>query len=115
MNVSISGFDMKEGIRRTGGNAQIYLRFLKRFPDDPTFHLLTAAFERKHFQEAYVHAHTLKGLCAQLGITALISPAEHICTLLKSCDSASLSMAKKVLDEMTLLYTAIVRKIAALP
>ena len=115
MNVSIPGIDMAEGICRTGGNSQIYLRFIKRFPDDPTFHLLTAAFEKKHFQEAYVYAHTLKGLCAQLGITALISPAEHICTLLKSCDSTSLSMAENLLEEMTFLYTAIVREIAALP
>ena len=49
MNVSIPGIDMAEGICRTGGNSQIYLRFIKRFPDDPTFHLLTAAFEKKHF------------------------------------------------------------------
>lgn len=114
MNRSIYGIDTDAGIRHTGGCQALYLRFLKRFPEDPSYSQLASALKDGCFEDAYIHAHTLKGLCAQLGITALMSPAERLCAMLKSGDLQSLVMAKNVLDEMVPLYEAIVREIASL-
>ena len=73
----------EEGIRLSGGNAALYQRMLSRFACDPTLQRLEAAVSRQDKQEAYLQAHTLKGLCAQLALPALESEAAGLCLLLR--------------------------------
>lgn len=46
-------------------------KFALRFPDDPTASALRAALSRGDAKEAFRAAHTLKGVCQNLGFTAL--------------------------------------------
>ena len=110
-----SSIDMEEGIRCTGNQPALYLRFLKRFPEDPSFIALCIALEEKRLQDAFCYAHTLKGLTAQLGITALYYSASDLCELLRTGDMQALPKAIALLQTMTVQYETIVSQIAALP
>jgi len=72
------------GIRLSGGHAALYLRMLALFARDPTVNHLKAAILHQDRQEAYLHAHTLKGLSAQLSLPALNIEAANLCRLLRS-------------------------------
>ncbi|MBR5287613.1 MAG: Hpt domain-containing protein [Clostridia bacterium] len=75
--------DQEEGVRLAAGNPSLYLHMLSRFAQDPSMKRLTDAFARSDAQEAYLHAHTLKGLSAQLALPALNSEAAQLCTRLR--------------------------------
>lgn len=110
----IPGIDMNEGLRHTGNQPTLYMRFLKRFPDDPSFFALQDALLSEHIHGAFLSAHTLKGLTAQLGITALCASATELCELLRSESPDTLPRARQLLDTMTPVYHTIVRQIKAL-
>lgn len=111
----ISGIDSVEGIRRTGGNPALYDRFLRRFPDDPSFHQLCTALRDGDVRQAFSHAHTLKGLTAQLCIHALFLPAGALCDLLRSQDPRMLPLAQEQLFAMIPVYEEITARIRSLP
>jgi len=110
----ISGINMDEGLRRTGNHPALYLRFLKRFPEDPSFSALQNALLSGRIRDAFLCAHTLKGLTAQLGITALRDPTVELCELLRHESGALPSRALELLDAMTPVYHDIVRQISAI-
>lgn len=50
-------------------------RFVKMFLQDDSFRLLTDAMAKQDVKEAFRAAHTLKGVCLNLGFDNLSSPA----------------------------------------
>ena len=58
-------------------------RFLIRFPQDPTFSALCRAMETGDIQEAFRCAHTLKGVCANLGFDRLRDSAGRLTEVLR--------------------------------
>lgn len=60
----------------------LYRRFLFSFLQDDTAKTLCAAVRSRDVQTAYRAAHTLKGTCAQLGLTELSDTAASLCPLL---------------------------------
>lgn len=53
-------------------------RLVKKFPADLTFGDLTDGFENKDAEKAFRAAHTLKGLCSNLGFDRLFKPAYEL-------------------------------------
>lgn len=53
------------------GSEKMITKFAKRFADDKTFQDLCAAVENGNAQEAFRMAHTLKGICSNLGFDGL--------------------------------------------
>lgn len=111
---SIQGIDMDEGVRRTGNQADLYIRFLKRFPDDQSLSAISDALTEGRIHDAFVCSHMLKGLTAQLGITALHEPISALCELLRNEDAAVSPEARRQLDALMPTYREIVRRIRAL-
>lgn len=106
--------DTQLGLSRAGGCLPLYLRFLKRFPEDGSFNDLLRALERGDLQTAFLSAHTLKGLCAQLGITPLSQAASALCERLRPLDPAALPGALEETRALHPLYTRICEEIARL-
>jgi len=50
---------------------KIIKKFALRFLDDPSFGLLVTSMEAKDYAEAFRGAHTIKGICANLGFSRL--------------------------------------------
>jgi len=115
MLTQIPGVDMNEGLRRTGNQYALYMRFLKQFPEDPSFSVLHDALLSGDMHTAFLSAHTLKGLTAQLGITVLCAPASELCELLRSESCDTLPRALELLDALKPVYHDVVRQLTVLP
>lgn len=61
-------------------------RFALKFEADPSFSDLCAALEAKDADEAFRAAHTLKGVCQNLGFDCLYGPAFRVTEILRSGD-----------------------------
>ena len=53
------------------GSEKMITKFAKRFADDTTFQDMCKALEEKNVKEAFRMAHTLKGICSNLGFDEL--------------------------------------------
>ncbi len=65
------GVNVDEGIDRCLGNEAFYLQMLDRALDDPKFEKLGKAISNPDLDEAFELAHALKGVAANLSLTAL--------------------------------------------
>lgn len=50
---------------------RIVQKFVLKFLDDPSYGLLNESMEAKNYEEAFRAAHTIKGVCQNLGFTRL--------------------------------------------
>lgn len=89
--------DLKECFDAFGGNYNDVMsrllteervrKFLFMFLKDTSFNELEAAMERKDYDSAFRFAHTLKGVCANLGIEKLGETASEITEALRAKDN----------------------------
>lgn len=76
-----SGAEVKATLRRFVGNEDMYLRFLKMFPEDPSYLSLGKNLAAGNYVEAFKCAHTLKGVAANLGLVPVqnaVSPLVEV-------------------------------------
>ena len=62
---------------------QLIERFMLRFPNDVTFQALCEAIGKGNREEAFRAAHTLKGLCQNLGFGALSASVVKMTEILR--------------------------------
>ncbi len=69
-------------------------KFVLKFLDDGSFSLLCSSFEGGNYEEAFRAAHTIKGMCQNLGFSKLLSSSSALTESLRggnvSDDSQSL-------------------------
>lgn len=85
-------------IGRLGGNAALVKRFLAKFPSDGSYNELQSALASDDTATAFRAAHTLKGLCANLGINSLYKRSSEITEMLRAGDIISAKDALPSLD-----------------
>ncbi len=78
------GSDVREVLDRLGGNEAFVMRFLRKFASDKSFEELQTSLDSGDVETAFRAAHTLKGVCANLGITRLFGQASEITELLRA-------------------------------
>lgn len=78
------GFDVDKTIERFSGNADMYERFLKKFPGDESYSQIAPAFASNDQEAAMTAAHTLKGVSANLGMTALYAACSETVALIRA-------------------------------
>lgn len=61
-------------------------KFVLKFLDDGSFELLCRSFEEGNAQEAFRAAHTIKGMCQNLGFTKLESSSSALTEALRHGD-----------------------------
>ena len=66
-----AGIDVTGALERFMGNGVLLERFLKKFLSDPNYEKLAAAGGAGDQENALTAAHTLKGVCGNLGMTEL--------------------------------------------
>lgn len=69
--VEIGGVDMEATLDRFIGNANLYEKFLVKFPEDHSFENLGKAIAGGNIEDAFMHAHALKGIAGNLGFQHL--------------------------------------------
>lgn len=65
------GVDVNQGIRRLNNNTEFYEKLLDMFLDDNTLFELEEAIKNKNIDEAFVKAHSLKGIAGNLSFIKL--------------------------------------------
>ena len=93
------GANADEIIARLGGNASLVERFLGKFPSDKSFQELQTALENDETETAFRAAHTMKGICANLGLQTLFDKSSAITELLRGSDLESAKKDFPALEE----------------
>ena len=76
------GADYQEVLGRLYNEAMI-CKFVRMFLQDDSFQILEEALRRGDVKEAFRGAHTLKGVCQNLGFDALYAPASALTEALR--------------------------------
>ena len=67
-----------DGVLSRLGNEILIRKFVIKFLKDPSFQDLTSAIEKSDAESAFRAAHTLKGICLNLGFDNLYKPSEAL-------------------------------------
>ena len=86
-----AGNDVDSALRRFVGNEAMYIKFLKRFADDKSYSEMKEAVEKNDMGNAFVAAHTLKGVAGNLGLTKLFDVASEVTEKLRTRSDSDLA------------------------
>lgn len=89
-----NGADVEGTLKRFMGNEALYMKFIMKFLDDKNFEGLESNLEKNDYEGAYVSAHTLKGVTANLGLNPVYGVATQISDLLKGKDPGEIDRGK---------------------
>ena len=79
-----SSIDFSGGLALNGNDPSFYLAHLRRFAQDTSLLPLSDALAQGDVHQAWVLAHTLKGVSAQLAVTCVVRPAAVLGDLLRA-------------------------------
>lgn len=84
-------------------------KFLFMFLNDEHYKGLCDAMEEENYEEAFLNVHTLKGVCANLALSALFEETETLTELLREgkCNNAVLESFDKVKEVYVLTRKAV--------
>ena len=99
--------DVKDALARVGGNMSLYKRLLGRFIEGDPIGDIEGAIQNGNMEEAVRHAHSLKGVSANLSLPKVRAVSLDLEQLLK--DNAD---HEACLTELKQVYKATMEKIA---
>lgn len=75
-------------------------RFIVKFPEDPSFDELISSMDKRDITTAFRAAHTLKGVCQNLGLVKLFAPVNEATEALRVNDYESAqTVMPQIIDE----------------
>ena len=80
------GVDIDVTMERFMGKEELLFKFLKKFVNDESYAKLIASIDAKEFESAFSHAHTLKGVSANLGLGNLNDSTQKLVEKLRAKD-----------------------------
>lgn len=84
VNLSANGCNIEEALNRLLQDRSLYYKFLCDFKKDENFYLLKNALINGEMDSSILYAHTLKGLCANLGFEKIMILTVELLNILKS-------------------------------
>lgn len=101
-----SGADVQSTLRRFMGKEELYLKFLKKFPEDQNYQKLGESLEAGNYEEAFRNAHTLKGVAANLGLVPVQTVVSGLVEELrnKSAEEVDVPKANAMLQNLKKEY-----------
>lgn len=97
------------------GDEAFLKRFVIKFLDDPCFSDLKTALSRRDTEAAFRAAHTLKGICLNLGFQDLYKESAAVTERLRECvKSESAPANSRVPMNLESRYQALIQKIRQL-
>lgn len=95
------GIDVKGALGRMMGNENLFVRIMKKFPDDASFGNLKEALEQKDYTAAFEQAHALKGVSGNLGLRPLMEADIVVLEKLRHHETAGL---EEDMEKLTAIY-----------
>ena len=106
-----AGVDLDRTMERFMNNEGLYLKFLKRFPEDPNYAQMKENIENRQYEEAFKNAHTLKGLSGNLGLEPFY---QTISALTEQLRNQNLDHLEESMKEAEEVYGMLIQKISRL-
>lgn len=78
------GVNYDEVLKRFMGKEDFYVRMLRKFLNDKNFDGLKQAVADQNWQDAFTYAHTVKGLCGNLGLGGIMDYVSPLTEELRS-------------------------------
>lgn len=100
-------------VRGRLASASLVERFLGKFLDDQCYETLCLQMEQGNRQEAFRAAHTLKGVCANLGFSALLRSSSALTEALRPESDSIPEAAAALMETVRQDYTVTVEAIRA--
>lgn len=97
--------DVAGALKRFCGNESLYLKFINAFPADQNFKDLGNSLAGERYEEAVIHAHTLKGLTANLGMDQLSGICDSMVKKFRSGDTDGVD---ELYSQLSVLYEKII-------
>ena len=94
-------------------SVSLIMKFIAKFPDDRSFAELCRAMEEGRRADAFRAAHTLKGVCANLGFDRLMASAGRLTELLRPETDTIPESCAELLEEVRKDYDLTVSAIRA--
>lgn len=82
--LSKNGVDLHTVLDRFLGREDLYEKFLVKFLADDNFSKLEEAVKREDAENAFIAAHTLKGVTGNLGLDGIMDPLIPVVEILRS-------------------------------
>ena len=76
--------NFEEGVKRVVNNAKLYVKLLLKFKTDTNINQLADFIAAGDMENAQVHAHTIKGVSANLSLTELFNQVLELETQIKA-------------------------------
>lgn len=89
-----NGADVEATLKRFMGNEALYMKFIMKFLDDKNFAGIKENLEKKDYEAAYVSAHTLKGVTANLGLDPVYKVVSQVSDMLKGKSPEEIDLEK---------------------
>lgn len=86
-------------------------KFAKKFLEDTSYQNLLQALEEENYEDAFREAHTLKGVCQNLGFSRLISSSEKVTEYLRNTKAA---VPADFMEQLSVDYEVVVSAIQQL-
>lgn len=97
-----------DGVLKRLGSEALVKRFAVKFLNDPSFQKLTDGLAAQDGEKAFRAAHTLKGVCLNLGFTELYKVSAELTEVLRGRETAgSDELYAQVKEQYTTLTDAI--------
>lgn len=95
------GGDYEDTMKRMGME-RLLQKFMLKFLDDKSFEELCSSMEQKKYEKAFRAAHTLKGLCLNLGFKTLAESSSSLTEALRSqqFEESNLVEIMKMLEQV---------------
>ncbi len=100
-----------EGTMARLRSERIVAKFVRKFPQDGTYATLKTSLEEENLEEAFRAAHTMKGICKNLGLEQLYGSVEEITEVLRTKDRMP---SAELFDHVTRDYELTLRAIGEL-
>lgn len=104
------GGDYEEVISRLRRDTLVE-KFVRKFPSDGSYELLCTSLRENNEEEAFRAAHTLKGVCQNLGLTRLLASSSQLTEALRHRQQADYD---RLLQQVSADYQQTVQAIDAL-
>ncbi len=102
------GADYADVLRRLYSEAMIH-KFVLLFLKDDSYQNLERALEKQDVKEAFRAAHTLKGVCQNLGFTNLYAPAAALTETLRAGQLEGTDVQFKAVKKQYRITTGAIR------
>jgi len=96
-----------DGVLKRLGSEALVKRFAVKFLNDPSFQELTDGLAAQDGEKAFRAAHTLKGVCLNLGFTELYKVSAELTEVLRRETAGSDELYAQVKEQYTTLTDAI--------